>query len=969
MKRGSHSARGLSLFVFSVILTALPSALLDMPAAAPPERAAAQGSRPLPRIVNAGASASADIEFADRAPTGTRYVAKDGCGASGTAPCSDDNDGLTRETAWRTLQHAVNSLSNGQQILLHGHADAYPEAIALHDSDRGSRNAPRFIRGVPDAQGRRPRIVPKAQPLGPPGPFTLTSSYWVLDNLEIDCQSQRVPGIYIIGESEVPRRAAHHVAVRNSEIHHCDNAILLRDAQDVLIENNVLRDNQKYLWGQRYDSCGVVAERRTARVLIQHNTAYNNSGDAFACRGSEQEGGNPRYDSRDITLLDNTFHSDLENAIDIKSCAGITISGNHTLFDYNASSDNDRECGGSAIVVHHNARRILIEGAQISHSGIGITVGNERGLPEDVVIRRNRIFHMNQDFARGVYNCGDGIRIQRARRIEVYHNTLDDLAHSGIVAASNRYYGRSSGIRIWNNILQDVEGRAYIHTRKSGGALDYDPGNVTDSILSDSNLIFRSNGEEVLQWHSRGGAPIRLSLARWRAVTGLDTHSRRGDPLFTEGYFTRPGSPARDAALVDEGNSGLRQRCDTGPDLGARESCSSPPSLVWARQVGTPVDESAEAVATDADGDVYVTGYSSGSFAYQAQGGRDAIVTRHNASGGLVWSRQLGSRGDEHARGIAVDARQNVYIGGSTTHALYDTYHGGPADGFLARYDSEGTRQWIAMIGTAGEDHVNAVAVDSQGSVYAAGSTSGSLGGPHQGGLDAWVAKYGSDGAPRWLRQLGGPGAESANALTVDSHGNVYIAGSTSTGLSGPFAGGASDAFLAKYDGAGTLEWVTELGTEGEDIAQALAADRHGNLFVAGSTTGSLGYLHQGGVDAWVARYRANGSRLWRRQLGTAGDEWASGAAVDESGAVYITGATTGALSTPHANGYDMFLARYTADGTREWAHQLSAPGHAVAKAVALTRTGQVVLVGGTNSAGVSASEGDKDVLIREYAP
>jgi hypothetical protein len=148
------------------------------------------------------------------------------------------------------------------------------------------------------------------------------------------------------------------------------------------------------------------------------------------------------------------------------------------------------------------------------------------------------------------------------------------------------------------------------------------------------------------------------------------------------------------------------------------------------------------------------------------------------------------------------------------------------------------------------------VATDGKGNVYITGGTSGSLGGPQQGYEDAWVAQYSAAGVLRRKRQLGSADFDRANGVATDGKGNVYIAGQTSGSLGGPNQG-SGDAWVAQYSVAGALRWTRQLGTADGDWASGVATDGDGNVYITGSTMGSLGGPNQGYEDAWIAQYSA----------------------------------------------------------------------------------------------------------------
>jgi hypothetical protein len=160
--------------------------------------------------------------------------------------------------------------------------------------------------------------------------------------------------------------------------------------------------------------------------------------------------------------------------------------------------------------------------------------------------------------------------------------------------------------------------------------------------------------------------------------------------------------------------------------------------------------------------------------------------------------------------------------------------------------------QWVRQLGTSETDAASGVATDGKGSVYLAGSTTGSLGGASRGNDDAWLAKYSAAGALRWKRQLGTAALDVADGVAVDGDGNLYISGSTQGSLGGPFQGGDRDAWVAKYSASGDLLWIQQFGTAESEEANAVATDGDGNVYISGLTS----RLNQADGDAWVAKYR-----------------------------------------------------------------------------------------------------------------
>ncbi|HVS09663.1 MAG TPA: RNA polymerase sigma factor, partial [Planctomycetota bacterium] len=105
--------------------------------------------------------------------------------------------------------------------------------------------------------------------------------------------------------------------------------------------------------------------------------------------------------------------------------------------------------------------------------------------------------------------------------------------------------------------------------------------------------------------------------------------------------------------------------------------------------------------------------------------------------------------------------------------------------------------------------------------------------------------------------------------------------------------------------------WIDQLGTSSSDGAHAAAPDGSDGMYVGGNTGGSLGGPNAGYSDAWLARYDSAGSQLWIRQLGTSLQDGVHAAAPDGSGGAYVSGWTYGSLGGPNAGHQDAWLARY----------------------------------------------------------
>lgn len=357
----------------------------------------------------------------------------------------------------------------------------------------------------------------------------------------------------------------------------------------------------------------------------------------------------------------------------------------------------------------------------------------------------------------------------------------------------------------------------------------------------------------------------------------------------------------------------------------------------WNLQFGTVALDRAFGVVVDTAGNVYVCGQTYGGLDGDTfkGGDGDAFVVKYNAAGVRQWTKQIGTTGGDSANGVAVDINGNLYVAGGVGGRLSgNVYAGGDADAFMAKYDALGEEQWLQQFGAGGRDIISSVAVDADGNAHVAGEASGSLhGSPYVGGFsDAFVAKYDATGTWLWTRifgaQLGVFGTsntDAARSVAVDTHGHVYVGGWTTGALDGDTTasnhglGSMGDGFVIQFDTTGTQQWIRQLGGGGTDAVYGVAVDALGSVYLVGQAGSGLGGNRSaGGDDAFVMKYDAAGTRLWTRQPGTILGDYAYGVAVSVTGNVFAAGTTLHDLNgNTNIGGYnfDAFVVKYEANG------------------------------------------------------
>jgi hypothetical protein len=429
-------------------------------------------------------------------------------------------------------------------------------------------------------------------------------------------------------------------------------------------------------------------------------------------------------------------------------------------------------------------------------------------------------------------------------------------------------------------------------------------------------------------------------------------------------------------------------------------------SLVYATYLGGSSSDQAFAIAPGPWDTVYVTGrtYSSDFPTVNAMqpapgGSGDVFVARLSTTGStLVYSTYLGGSSTEQGLGIDVGPSGNVYVVGSTLSPNFPLANplqaacvscaAGSPDAFVTRLNAAGSALvYSTYLGGSGSDEARGVAVDSAGNAYITGLTSSNnfpLVSPLQpvyaGAEDVFIVKVNSAGSGFvYSTYLGGTGTDEGRGIALDSSGNAYVTGLT-TSADFPTATpaqatyrGSQDAFVAKLDSAGaTLAYSTYLGGTGTDQGSSIAVDSSRQAYVTGYTTSTnfplanpVQATYGGNQDAFVSKLSASGAALiFSTYLGGHNADTGTGIAIDSGSNPYVTGATSSndfptaaPMQAATGGGYDAFVAKLT---------ELAAPAVALSPANLLFPD-QAVATTSTPLTVTLRNAGDADLTIISF--
>jgi hypothetical protein len=347
------------------------------------------------------------------------------------------------------------------------------------------------------------------------------------------------------------------------------------------------------------------------------------------------------------------------------------------------------------------------------------------------------------------------------------------------------------------------------------------------------------------------------------------------------------------------------------------------------------------------NGEVFAIAKSDGAVGgLTPRGEEDIFLIRYDSAGKTVFSRGLGTAGDVDVKSLAIGSDGSVVIAGQTTGTLGQTTEFGGSDSFIVKFDSDGREQFVKRFGTPGDDTAQAVTIASDGNIYVAGSTKGALDGSFGGGSDAYVRAFDSSGTSLYTRQFGGADNETAKAIAIDANGDLVVA-SEENGI----------GKLRRYTAANGTDaaiWEHDLGSLAAGQISSIQID--GNAVLVGGSAGAANGLgagvvsHSGDRDGFLLRVDDNAgvaSRGWTTFLGTSATDQINGVK-SANGKLYAAGQTSGSLPGGGTldGTHNAFVSRFdVVTGALEGTTQLTGRGgKSTANAIAIDTSGISVL-------------------------
>src|SRR5262245_4977105 len=515
-----------------------------------------------------------------------------------------------------------------------------------------------------------------------------------------------------------------------------------------------------------------------------------------------------------------------------------------------------------------------------------------------------------------LFTPGEPDQAMRARVSETYGRLpLSFEANQGQADAQVKFFSRGNGYGLWLTATEAVLASQSEVRMRLVGANTSSQIEGLDRLPGQSNY-FLSNDPQ--RWRTHVASYARV---RYREVyPGVDLIYYGNRRQLEYDFVVAPYADARAITLAFQG--ARRMRLDANGDLvlgGAGAELRQRKPLVY-QEVGGVRRIVAGRYLIKSD---HKVGFQVAAYDVSRPLVIDPV---------LVYSTYLGGGRDDIGVSIAVDAAGSAYVTGKTLSANFPNVNpaqpalAGPSDVFVAKLNPAGSALvYTTYLGGSNSEVGMGIAVDATGSAYVTGLTYSSdfpTRNPAQpargGGSEAFLTKLNADGsAPVYSTYLGGDADEYGLGVAVDSGGDAYVTGLTSSTnfptknpLQPAFGGGnmmgfGSDAFVTKVNATGSaLVYSTYLGGSGDEIGFGIAVDVASNAYVTGlssspnfPTVNALQQTRSGGriigADAFVAKLNPGGSALaYSTYLGGGGDDVGIGVAVDAAGNAYVTGAT-----------------------------------------------------------------------------
>jgi uncharacterized membrane protein YqhA len=418
----------------------------------------------------------------------------------------------------------------------------------------------------------------------------------------------------------------------------------------------------------------------------------------------------------------------------------------------------------------------------------------------------------------------------------------------------------------------------------------------------------------------------------------------------------------------------------------------------WAKSMGGTNSDIGNFCALDVSGNVYTTGYFSGTtdfdpgpgiFNLTSLGGSDIFISKLDSSGNFVWAKQFGGTGNDAGNSIAIDIYGNIcttgYFWGTVDFdpgiGVYNLTSAGSADVFVSKLDTSGNFIWAKQMGGTNYELGSSIYTDTYGNVYTTGyfygisdfdPGAGVYNLTSAGSADVFISKLDTAGNFIWAKRLGGAYHDYPYSITADVSGNVYTTGiflntadfDPGAGVYNLSSAGQYDIFVSKLNAFGNFEWAKRIGGIGLDYGLSISYDASGNIYTVGSFydtvdfdpgVGVFNMISASGPNTFISKLDTAGNFVWAKSMEGLWGNIGLSITIDTSGNVYSTGyfngivdfdPGTGTFNLTSVGGSDIFVSKLDVSGNFIWAKQLGGTNDDYGYSISTDASGNVYTTG-----------------------
>lgn len=373
---------------------------------------------------------------------------------------------------------------------------------------------------------------------------------------------------------------------------------------------------------------------------------------------------------------------------------------------------------------------------------------------------------------------------------------------------------------------------------------------------------------------------------------------------------------------------------------------------LWIKSFGDVTDNGTMiAVAVNKADEIVISGGLSGQVNFGGgilpnAGGKDIFVAKFDPQGTYRWAHTYGDSLDQYANGVASDSQGDIIICGVYQGSFGGLLAANGFDAFVIKLSAGGTQLvWAKRFGEkqgSSAQVASTVTIDPMNNIIVVGEFDASLdlgvaSFTDKGGGDIFLVKLDPSGTPipGTAKQFGSTGLDSSTAIALDSAGQIRLTGYFQNTID--FGNGKTlaaqglyDGFVAGFDATGNYQWGQRFGATNDkngipDTGTGIAVDKDDNVFLTGVTYGDTNFggpadalISQGGADIVLVKLDKNGKHLWSKIFGDLNDQTSSGIAIDRAnkGEILLAGSVQGSIDLgtgklSSMGGLDALVARF----------------------------------------------------------